>query len=288
MKIFKYLIESFFIYLFFILIKLTSLNIGRKIFSNIFRKIGPIIRSKSFANKNISLALKIDDKNKREDIISKMWSNYGMVFVEYLHLYKIKKQKDHIEIKGKDILEKIKKNKRPVIFISGHFANFELMSMEINRMGINLATIYRPLNNIFINPIMEYIRRKHVCGNQIKKGRFGTREIIDYLKKDFSIALMVDQRVSEGKKIPFFNRNALTTTLPAQIALKYKLDIVPVYIKRTKNNNFQMELFQPIECGYLEESEEEKINITLKLNRFLEEMILKDPGQWIWTHNRWK
>ena len=162
------------------------------------------------------------------------------------------------------------------------------MSMEINRTGINLATIYRPLNNIFVNPIMEHIRRKHVCGNQIKKGRSGTREIIDYLKKNFSIALMVDQRISEGKKIPFFNRNALTTTLPAQIALKYKLDIIPVYIKRTKNNNFQMELFQPIECRYLEESEEEKINITLKLNRFLEEMILKDPGQWIWTHNRWK
>ena len=90
--------------------------------------------------------------------------------------------------------------------------------MEIVKKNINLATIYRPLNNYFLNPIMEYLRRKYVCKNQIKKGVSGVREAIEYLKKGYSIALMIDQRVSEGEKINFL-KSAFTTTLPAQLAL---------------------------------------------------------------------
>ena len=112
----------------------------------------------------------------------------------------------HISIKGTNILEKIIQEDKPVIFVSGHFANFELMSMELCKKGINLATIYRPLNNFFLNPFMEFVRRKYVCKNQIKKGRFGTREAIEYIKKNYSVALMIDQRVSEGKLILFLKR----------------------------------------------------------------------------------
>ena len=95
------------------------------------------------------------------------------------------------------------KEKKPVIFISGHFANFELMSMEITKRNIPLATIYRPLNNIFLNPLMEFLRKKYVCPNQIKKGIKGVRESIEYLRNGYSVALMIDQRVSEGERINF-------------------------------------------------------------------------------------
>ena len=108
------------------------------------------------------------------------------------------------------------------------------MSMEITKKNINLATIYRPLNNYFLNPFMEYLRKKYVCQNQIKKGINGVRDTINYLKKNHSIALMIDQRVSEGEKVEFFKKPALTTTLPAQLALKFNLSIVPVFIERTK------------------------------------------------------
>ena len=217
-----------------------------------------------------------------------MWSNYGKTFVEYMYLNKFKANNSHISIKGKDILEKIRNEKKKVIFVSGHFANFELMSMEITKAGLNLATIYRPLNNFFLNPFMEYVRKKNVCNNQIKKGILGIRKAIIYLKDDFCIALMIDQRVSEGKRLPFFKRDAFTTTIPAQIALKYKCDIVPIYIMRKKNNDFEMEVCSPISTANLDNSEKNKIDISLKLNGIIEEMILKNPGQWIWTHNRWK
>ena len=213
-----------------------------------------------------------------------MWKNYGMTFIEYIFLNKFKSEKSHISIKGEENLNKILTNKQPVIFVSGHFANFELMSMEIIKRNIKLATIYRPLNNIFLNPFMEFLRKKYVCKYQIKKGVNGVRETIEYLKKKYSIALMIDQRVSEGEKIKFFNKEALTTTLPAKLAFKFNLDIVPVYIERDKKNNFLIEFYKPIN----QEKFKDKIDLTKALNEVLEKMIIKNPCQWIWTHNRWK
>jgi len=217
-----------------------------------------------------------------------MWSNYGKVFVEYLFLKQFKKNNFHIKVKGESILKKIIEKKKPVIFVSGHFANFELMSMELSKRNIKLATIYRPLNNFFLNPFMEYVRRKYVCSEQIKKGLAGVKSTLNYLNKNFSIALMIDQRVSEGKRLPFFEHMALTTTLPAQLAIKHRLDIVPIYITRNEDENFEMEIYEPIKLLDKDNYETNKLDLTIKLNKIIEHMISKDPGQWIWTHNRWK
>ena len=217
-----------------------------------------------------------------------MWSNYGKTFVEYLFLKRFRKNNSHIKIKGTEILQKIIKKNKPVIFVSGHFANFELMSMELTKRNIKLATIYRPLNNFFINPFMEHVRRTYVCKNQIKKGLAGVKSAINYIQNNFSIALMIDQRVSEGRRLPFFGDMALTTTLPAQLATKYHLDIVPIYIARNKNNDFEMTIYEPIQTSIKKDRETSKLDLTIQLNKIAEQMITEDPGQWIWTHNRWK
>ena len=158
------------------------------------------------------------------------------------------------------------------------------MAMQIEKSGINLAAIYRPLNNIFLNKDMEDIRKNYICKNQIKKGRSGTRQILENLKKGNSIALMIDQRVTEGIKINFFGDLASTTTIPAQIIKKYNCDLVPIYIERTKKHYFKMYVSQPIVIN----SEKSNEEISIHLNKILEKMILKNPDQWIWTHDRWR
>jgi KDO2-lipid IV(A) lauroyltransferase len=288
MKIIKYFIQAFIIYTFFILIKILGLNISRKLFAKIFQIIGPLIKSEKTINENLEKFLSSYNEEQKKIIKKTMWSNYGKTFVEYLFLNKFRKNNSHINFKGKEILKSIINKNRPVIFVSGHFANFELMSMELTRETINLATIYRPLNNLFLNPFMEYVRRTYVCRNQIKKGIAGVKDSINYLKKNYSIALMIDQRVSEGKRLPFFDQMALTTTLPAQLAIKFNLEIVPIYIKRNLDDSFEMEILKPIALDKNEDLITQKINTTIKLNKILEEMISRDPGQWIWTHNRWK
>ena len=287
-KIIKYFFQALIIYLFFIFIKVIGLKLSRKFFSYLFNKIGPLIKSNHIINENLNKFIGPYNEDKKISIKQQMWSNYGKTFVEYLFLKKFRKTNIHITIDREDILQKIAKNNKPVIFVSAHLANFELMSMELTKRNIKLATIYRPLNNFFLNPFMEHVRRTYVCRNQIKKGIAGVKDSINYIKSNFSVALMVDQRVSEGKRLPFFEHSALTTTLPAQLAIKYELDIVPIYISRNEKDDFEMKIYEPIVVSKKNNLEMNRLELTIKVNKIIEQMISKDPGQWIWTHNRWK
>jgi KDO2-lipid IV(A) lauroyltransferase len=212
--------------------------------------------------------------------------NYGRIFAEYVHLkdFRNDKLKKYISIEGLQHLENLKKSKKKAVFISGHFNNFELMAMQIEKAGVKLATIYRPLNNLFLNNTMEQIRTQNICKNQIKKGRAGSREIIKNLVKGNSIAIMIDQRVREGKRVNFFNSQATTTTIPAQLVKKYNCELVPVYIERKESNYFKMYISKPIKI----DKNKSILVITKFLNNLLERMVLKNLDQWIWTHNRWK
>ena len=215
-----------------------------------------------------------------------MWNNYGRLFAEYVFIkdFRSGNLKDNIEIKGEEVLNEIKKNNSQVIFVSGHFSNFELMAMSLEKNNIKLATIYRPLNNIFLNLIMEKIRKKYICKNQIKKGIGGLKNLVKYKKQNFSTALMIDQRVSEGILSELFDKKALTTTIPAQLVKKYNIPIVPVFIERINDLKFKITIDKPIFF-----SKDISINsITDELNKILGKMIIKKPEHWIWTHNRWK
>ncbi len=280
----NYLLQSIVIYLLFFVGKIIGLYSSRKLFSFIFLLIAPKFKSSDIVKKNLRIFSNSLSLKEEKKIISNMWKNYGMTFIEYMYLGFFRKNNSHIVIKGEKNLHNLIHNKTSAVFVSGHFANYELMSMEITKRDIKLATIYRPLNNFFLNPLMESLRKKYVCKNQIKKGINGVREAIEYIKKGFSIALMIDQRVSEGEKINLFNKLALTTTLPAQLSLKYNLPIIPVFIERTKENNFEITFHEEIKPNEFKS----KIDLTAKLNRILEQMIKKNPYQWIWTHNRWK
>ena len=279
----SYFFQAIIIYLFFFVGKLLGLNLSKKIFAFLFKQLGPLFKSKNIIEKNLTNFNSNLTNEQRENIISSMWENYGITFIEYIFLSLFKEKNDLVEVTRSDILNKISFNK-PVIFVSGHFANFELMSMEITKRKVKLATIYRPLNNFFLNPLMEYIRKKYVCKNQIKKGIGGVKESIQYIKAGYSIALMIDQRVSEGERLNFFNQPALTTTLPAQLALKFELPIIPVFIERRENGTYKIEFYDEI----ISKNFKNKIELTQKLNSILEEMIKKNPNEWIWTHNRWK
>ena len=282
----NYFIQFILIFFLFLIFKIFGLKLSRIIASNIFLLLGPLFRSKHIIIKNLSLISDDQLKKSRNEIIKNMWKNYGKILCEYVFMkqFRLSKLNSPIEIEGQTILETIKKNNDPVVFISGHFDNFELMAMHIEKSGVDLAAIYRPLNNFFLNPLMERIRKKYICKKQVKKGVSGTKEILKNFKNGSSIALMIDQRVSQGEKCSFFGKDALTTTIPAQFVKKFNCKIVPIYISRQNDDSFKLKIFDPINFA----KEETILSITKKLNEILEKMILKNPHQWIWTHNRWK
>ena len=291
MKIFKYFFEFLSIISLFLIFKIIGLRNASNLGSILGKLFGPLFRQKNIIKQNIKIGLGVVSLQKESEIINGMWSNIGRTFAEYVFLKDFKFNKtnfDHIKINGTEYLNEIKNNNEAAIFYSGHFANFELMAMELDKFGIKCAAIYRPLNNFFLNPLMEYLRMKYICPNQIPKGRMGMREIINKVKDRYSIALMVDQRVSEGPRTLFFNKPAHTTTIPAQLALKYNCKLVPISLKRIESSNFEMTIHEPYKFKKTGNDEEDTKNITLKINQVIEKMILDNPKQWIWSHNRWK
>ena len=287
MKNIKYFLQFIIIIFLFAIFKLIGLKYSSIFSGRFFTLIGPLFRSQDLSHSNLSRALPDLNENQRIKILRQMWSNYGKMFAEYMFIRNYReslKFSDRIIVENQKELDLIKESNNPVIFISGHFNNFELMAMHIEKSGIDLAAIYRPLNNRFLNPIMENIRKNYICSKQIKKGKSGTKEILKKFKDGSSIALMIDQRVSEGINCNLFNQKALTTTIPAQFVKKFEAKIVPIYIERIQGNNFRLKVHNAIKFKENESIE----SITLALNKLLEKMIIQNPEQWIWTHNRWK
>ena len=245
MKYVKYFFQFLIIILSFYIFKILGPNLSSNLSGRIFQKIGPFFRSKEIIHSNIKKALPNIEKENLDKIINLMWNNYGRVFAEYVFIkdFRFGKLSSNIEIKGQYILDGIKRNNQKVIFVSGHLGNFELMAMCLDKNNINLSTIYRPLNNVFLNKIMEGIRKKYICKNQIKKGIGGMKALISLKKKNFSTALMIDQRVSEGILSNFFNEKALTTTIPAQLIKKFNIPVIPIYIERIREINFEKQVF---------------------------------------------
>ena len=273
MKQIKYFIQFIIIFFFFIIFKLLGIKISLLISSFLFKNIGPFFKSRSIIFSNLSIVFPNLTKEQKKKMINKMWADYGKIFAEYVFIKKFRTSSNYqkkITVENQELLEKIKIQNEPVIFISGHFNNFELMAMHIEKSGINLAAIYRPLNNKFLNPIMENIRKNYICKKQIKKGISGTKQLLKEFKNGTSIALMIDQRVSEGLRCNLFNREALTTTIPAQFIKKFGASVVPIYIERSRDNNFKLKILN--EEKFSKNDTIEKI--TLKLNRILEKMII--------------
>ena len=286
MKTIKYFFEFIIIKFFFFIFKIFGYKISSTIGEFLGKTFGPIFRPNNKILNNLEKSNVGSSNHERNKMISNMWGNYGRILSEYIYLKKFRKNSlnQFIEIEGLNYLYEIKKNNDQAVFISGHFNNFELMAMEIEKAGIDLCAIYRPLNNPFLNIIMENIRKNYICRNQIKKGKSGTRDLLNLFKKNFSVALMIDQRVSEGEDIDLFNRSAKTTTIPAQLVKKYGCSIIPVYIERVRNYHFKLYFKKPLKFN---DNLSHK-QITFELNKVLEKMILKNPDQWIWSHDRWK
>jgi Kdo2-lipid IVA lauroyltransferase/acyltransferase len=291
MKIIRYFLEFFIVIIFFIIFKIIGLKLSSDLGEIIGKYFGPLFRKKTIAKKNILIAFPDLNEKSINEMIERMWKNIGRIFGEYIHINKfsiIDQKKIKIVFANKNNFELLKKNNKPVVFFSGHFANFELMAKCLQELGFNIGAIYRPLNNIFLNPIMEFIRKKYICPIQIEKGSNGTKKLIKHISTNGPLALMIDQRLSSSIRVPFFNQPASTTTTPAQLAIKYDALLIPVFLKRLETTNFEFFIEEPLIINRTSDYDKDIFNITQIMNKKIEEFIKRDPAHWLWSHDRWK
>ena len=291
MKIIRYFLEFILVIFFFLVFKIIGLKLSSDLGEIIGKYFGPLFRKRTIAKKNILIAFPNFNEKSINEMIDRMWKNIGRIFGEYIHINKfsiIDNSKKKIVFTNRDDAEILKKNNKPIVFFSGHFANFELMAKCLQELGFDIGAIYRPLNNIFLNPIMEFIRKKYICPIQIEKGSNGTKKLIKHISNNNPLALMVDQRLSSSIRVPFFDQPATTTITPAQLAIKYDALLVPVFLKRLEKTNFEFFIEEPLITNQTNDYDKDIFNITQIMNIKIEEFIKRDPAHWLWSHDRWK
>ena len=222
-------------------------------------------------------------------IVNGMWNNLGRVMAEYAHLDEIHSlgADPRIVLTGLEHLEAAKARGKGLLLASGHFANWEIMPFAARDYGFVGGTIVRPANNPYVNRWLDAMRTRNGMQEQIAKGPHGTRRAFSILRRGGAICLLVDQRASEGIKVPFFGRDAFTTPAPAALALKLGAVIVPAWNERVGNARFRMRVYPAIEPPNTGDRDRDLVEFTAALTRFIEDRVRERPAEWLWIHKRW-
>jgi KDO2-lipid IV(A) lauroyltransferase len=285
----RYLIEALIVKLGLLFFHSLTPKIAANFAAKIATFIGPKIAVHKLAYKNITNALPELNENRKKEILADMWDNLGRIIGEYPHIayYKVEEIEEIVEFPEETIknIEFIKNSKKGGIIFSGHIGNWEVGPKAFMKFGIIPHTVYRSLNNPYVEKMTATIRNQKM----ITKGTSGNRMIIDVIKNGGFIIIMADQKISEGEPVQFFHDKAITTTSIAKIALKYDVSLIPARsIRIGKDFKFIIDVEKPLEFDKTEDINKNVINLTLKINQKLESWIKEYPSQWFWVHNRWK
>ena len=270
------------IYYFF---KMLPVNVASNLNGMIFKSFGPLTKTNFTILKNLN---KINKFNKNVNEISKMsWKNLGCTVAEMAHLNSINKN-NLVSVKGKKNLKKIIGKSEQAIFIAIHQSNWEILAPTLIKFGIKLNSVYRHINNPFIDKFILKIRKKAYNSKKSllsPKGKKSAQDMIKSIKNGYSIALLIDQKDSSGENIPLFGKLAKTQIGFIKLAIKFKLKIYPIENIRLKNAKFKMIIHDPINLN--KSNLKNQKSSMIKIHKLIESWIIKEPGNWLWHHKRW-
>lgn len=288
-KAFRYCLEAFIVKFGLWLFSRMTPKRASDVGSIISKFIGKKIAVNQLAKINLQRSLPELSQKDREKILNDMWDNLGRIVGEYVHIGNCPFDQicQFVEMseRSKKNIEEIKKSKKGGIIFSGHIGNWEIGPKVFLSNGLDVSTVYRPLNN----PYVEEMTAKMRGVSLITKGGNGNRKIIEAIKANKFIVILADQKISEGEPIKFFNDEAITTTSISRIALKYEVPLIPARsIRIGKNFRFRVEVEKPLEFRKSKNINSDILKLTRQINLKLEEWIREYPAQWFWVHNRWK
>lgn len=252
------------------------------------RTLGPRLRPSNRARRNLALVMPELTSAEHEAIILAMWDNLGRIFGEMPHLAAIT---EHVEIAPEqlDELREAKAGDRPMIFVGAHFSNFEVFGRAAAKYGYPLALIYRRANNPLVDAFYHTLRGSDLM--LLPKGLEGFREVRRVMASGGNLGILIDQKLNEGVSVPFFNRPAMTTAAPAQMAMRFRAPIVLGHTERLGPARYRLHasVVPPVEPADASTKGRRAAELatTIQLNQLIEQQIRRKPGNWFWLHRRW-
>lgn len=246
------------------------------------RAIGPCLGAHHTAQKNLAYIFPKMPDSERQAILAGMWDNLGRVGAELAHLSKEALAR-RVTVTG---LEHLPPPDTPLLFVSGHLGNWELMPVMAAKHGRPLTLVYRQANNPFVDEMIARLRGAY-AGNMFPKGPQGAIKMARAIKNNESLGMLVDQKMNDGIAVPFFGIEAMTAPAVAQLALRYRMPIMPVHIVRLQGACFECIVDPPLTYETTGNDERDALTIMTVINQRLESWIRAHPEQWFWVHKRW-
>lgn len=237
-------------------------------------------RQPAAVRRNLSLALPDLDAATQAGIVRDMWDNLGRVLAEYPHLKEIASSR--VEVIGREHIEAVLTAGKPLLLISGHFANWEVLPVTMRHHGLNPQLVYRHANNPYVEKLLKNCRNIDGDTRLARKGVEGARSVYGALRNNEVVGMLVDQKHNRGLPIPFFGRPAMTAPAVAQLALKYNAPILLARLERVQGTSFRVTILPPLDT-----SSHDVPDILTRINAQLESWIRQRPAQWLWLHKRW-
>jgi len=285
----RYFSEYLLVRLLFVMFGTLSLDGASALGGWLGRKIGPRLKLNRRAEKNLAMAMPEIDMTERERILDGMWGHLGRVFAEYPHLGTFdpyNPDDDHLVVQNSDIVERLHNDGIGGIFFSAHIGNWELGALGATRRGMALGQLYRPANNARVDRLI-MAARAPIGGDYQPKSGGGLRSLMAMLKRGNHLAIMADQRYNEGIAVPFFGCKAMTAPTIAELALRYRVPVVPARIVRLHGAHFCLEFEEPLALPDSGNKQQDVLTVMTDVNARIEAWIREYPEQWLWVHRRW-
>lgn len=272
--------------------RLAGLRIGSWLGSLMGRLLGRISRERHIAADNLRQALPHLSDAEQQAILKACWAQLGRVVGEFPHMAKIAREAEaRVTIIGAEHVTAALPDGGPAMFVSGHFANWELMMLGIQRLVGKTGSLYRRANN----PYME----KWIIGQrsafmpvQIPKGSDGARVMIDLLKDGTSLGVLVDQKLGTGDPIDFFGRATKAPSASIKLARRFDIPVIPTVIRRRRDGadkiHFEQHFFPAIHVAKTDDMKADVDAAMRQVYDHLEAWITAQPEEWFWQHDRWK
>ncbi|MFN3211556.1 MAG: lysophospholipid acyltransferase family protein [Henriciella sp.] len=253
----------------------------------LMKRVAPLLSQNKTVKRNLHLAFPDLPEAERDRIALASWESVGRTAGELPHLPKIDPYAgDRVDVIGAEHLDAIEKSNKGAVFVSGHFANWEVMAAVICNRPVDCLITYRALNNPHIDRKLNKVRHDYGIGVLTPKG-IGTREIMRALGKNRSVGLMNDQKFNQGLAIPFFGHDAMTAPGPSRLALKYKVPIVLMTTRRTGPARFAVTAHEPFMPEQTGDTETDVKACVKRITTLIEAEVRANPEQWFWQHRRW-
>ncbi len=273
--------------LFTVIIRLLPLDFASGCGGALFKALGPLTSAHRTAERSLRLAFPNMGEGERAAILAAQWDNFGRYVFEFPVTDRLSVASGRVELVNFERMTDVAKSGRPVVLLTGHFSNLEIMATAIVAAGIECEITYRAANNPYVDARIKASRRRYGVRLLAPKGGEGARALLEAMSVGRSVAILNDQRYDDGVAGPFFGREVMTNPAAARLALRFKTYIQPASIFRLKGARFRFVTYEPIEVVNTGDRAADMAAGVAAINAFIEARVREQPGEWWWLHKRW-